>query len=83
MSADEIIAELPNLQPDELEAVSKKACELIREQIFKDMEVPESKPPSNPRWEAFLEWVESQPDDNLPADLAENFDRYQNFTLKR
>jgi hypothetical protein len=86
MKIDEILAEMPNLNSEELEAIEAKSHELYKQAIKRRLEDPEAKPwppQGDPKWDAFMAWIESQPPDHLPEDLAANFDRYQNFTLKR
>jgi hypothetical protein len=78
MKIDEILAEMPNLRPEELDAIRAKAHELDEEARKQRMLQRDSEPwppPPNPRWEKFLEWIEAQPDDDLPEDLAHNHDR--------
>lgn len=86
MKIDEILAEMPNLTPEELDAIRAKLYELEVKAINLRLAQLESgpwPPPRDPKGDEFMAWVESQPDDHLPEDLAANFDRYQNFTLKR
>jgi hypothetical protein len=86
MKIDEILAEMPNLRPEELEAIEAKSHELYKLAIIRRLESPDAKPwppQDDPEWDAFMARIESRPPDNLPVDLAANFDRYQNFTLKR
>jgi hypothetical protein len=86
MKIDEILAEMPNLRPEELEAIEAKSHELYTQAIKRRLEELEAMPwppPRNPSWDAFMARIESQPASHLPEDLAANFDQYQNFTLKR
>ena len=86
MKIDEILAEMPNLTPEELDAIRAKLYELEVKAInqwFEKLESGPWPPPRDPKWDEFMAWIESQPPDHLPEDLAANFDRYQNFTLKR
>ena len=86
MKIDEILAEMPNLTPEEMDAIRAKLHELdvmaINQRLAK-LESGPWPPPRDPKWDEFMARIESQPDDHLPVDLAANFDRYQNFTLKR
>ena len=86
MKIDEILAEMPNLSPEELDAIRAKSHELdieARKQRMAQDDLEPWPPPRDPKWDEFMARIESQPDDHLPVDLAANFDRYQNFTLKR
>jgi len=72
MSAQEIIAELANLKPEELRLVKEKLSQL------------EADGPSKPQsgWgRALLDVVGTA--DDLPADLAKNLDHYLYGTPKR
>lgn len=86
MKIDEILAEMPNLSPQELGAIRAMAHELEGKAIKQRLERRDAEPwppPRDPEWDEFMEWIESQPDDHLPEDLAHNHDRYKNFTAKR
>jgi hypothetical protein len=86
MKIDEILAEMPNLSSEELEAIEAKSHELYTQAIKRRLEEFEAMPwppQRSPTWDAFMARIESRPPDHLPEDLAANFDRYQNFTLKR
>jgi hypothetical protein len=64
MSAQEIIAELPKLKPEELQRVKAGVAELERQQT----------PPERSIWDALLEFAGTA--EGLPPDLAENHDHY-------
>ena len=64
MSAQEIIAELPKLKPEELQRVKAGLAELERQQT----------PPERSVWDALLEFAGTA--EGLPPDLAENHDHY-------
>ena len=81
MTVDEILAELPNLQPHEWEAVSSKACELIREELFKDIGQPKSQSAAESCSAESDGWIGSI--DSLPEDFAANHDHYIWGTPKR
>jgi hypothetical protein len=86
MKIDEILAEMPNLSPQELDAIRAMAHELEAKAIEQRLQKREAEPwppPRDPKWDEFMEWIESQPDDHLPEDLAANFDQYQSFAPKR
>jgi predicted nucleic acid-binding protein len=86
MKIDEILAEMPNLSVQELDSIRTMAHELKVKEIKQRLEKLEAEPwprPRNPRWDAFLEWIESQPDDGLPEDFAHNHDRYRRHACKR
>jgi hypothetical protein len=86
MKIDEILAEMPNLTPEELAAIRAKSYELEVKATKQRMAQRDSEPwppPRDPKRDEFMAWIESRPPDHLPEDLAANFDRYQNFTLKR
>jgi hypothetical protein len=87
MKIDEILAAMPNLTAEELAGIQAKSHELdvkARKQRMAQRDLEPWPPPRDPKWDEFMEWIEAQPDNsNLPEDLAANFDRYQNFTLKR
>ena len=86
MKIDEILAEMPNLSSEELDAIRAKSHELYTKETKRRLDSPDAKPwppQGDPKRDAFMARIESQPPDNLPVDLAANFDRYQNFTLKR
>jgi hypothetical protein len=72
MSTQEIIAELPKLNPDELRLVKQKVAEL------------EAAMPVKPQtgWGAALSDIAGSADD-LPADLSVNHDHYLYGTPKR
>ncbi|MGA3171696.1 MAG: hypothetical protein ABSE62_11870 [Chthoniobacteraceae bacterium] len=72
MSTQEIIAELTNLNPDELQLVKQKLAEL------------EAAAPEKPQtgWGAALLEIAGSADD-LPADLSVNHDHYLYGTPKR
>ena len=71
MSAQEIIAELPKLKPEELQRVKAGLTELERQQT----------PPERSVWDALLEFAGTA--EGLPPDLAENHDHYLNGSPKR
>jgi hypothetical protein len=71
MSAQDIIAELPKLKPEELQRVKAGLAELERQQ----------KAPERSVWDALLEFAGSAK--GLPPDLAENHDHYLHGALKR
>jgi hypothetical protein len=71
MSAQEIIAELPKLKPEELQRVKAGLAELERRQT----------PPERSVWDALLEFAGTA--EGLPPDLAENHDHYLHGTPKR
>ena len=71
MSAQEIIAELPKLKPEELQRVKAGLTELERQQT----------PPERSVWDALLEFAGTA--EGLPPDLAENHDHYLHGTPKR
>jgi hypothetical protein len=71
MSAQEIIAELPKLKPEELQRVKAGLAELERQQT----------PPERSVWDALLEFAGTA--EGLPPDLAENHDHYLHGTPKR
>jgi len=76
---DEILAEMPNLSPEELEAIGAKSHELdikARKQRMAQSDSEPWPPPRDPKWDEFMARTESQPDDHLPDDLAHNHDRY-------
>jgi hypothetical protein len=85
MTIDDILAELPKLNPREFEAVTERMGELAREAIGKAIEEPESERPSDPERDAWLAHIESLPDgpDGLPDDLAHNHDHYLHGTPRR
>ena len=72
MSAQEIIAELPKLNPDDLRLVKRKLAEL---------EAGAPRPPQTGWGAALLEIAGSAED--LPADLSINHDHYLYGTPKR
>jgi hypothetical protein len=77
MKIDQILAAMPNLRPEELDAIRVKVHDLEVEAIKQRLLQLESEPwppTPDPRWEAFLDWIEAQPDDDLPVDLAHNHD---------
>jgi len=79
MKIDEILAEMPNLTPEELDAIRAKSYELEVQAIKQRLESPDAKPwppQGDPKWDEFMEWIEAQPDDHLPDDFAHNHDRY-------
>ncbi|MGO8925909.1 MAG: hypothetical protein ACLQU3_03290 [Limisphaerales bacterium] len=71
MSAQEIIAELPKLKPEELQRVKAGLAELERQQT----------PPERSVWDALLEFAGAA--EGLPPDLAENHDHYLHGAPKR
>ena len=71
MSAQEIIAQLPKLKPEELQRVKAGLAELERQQT----------PPEHSVWDALLEFAGTA--EGLPPDLAENHDHYLHGTPKR
>jgi hypothetical protein len=71
MSAQEIIAELPKLKPEELQRVKAGLTELERQQT----------PPERSVWDALLEFAGTA--EGLPPDLAENHDHYLHGSPKR
>jgi hypothetical protein len=71
MSAQEIIAELPKLKPEELQRVKAGLAELERQQT----------PPERSVWDALLEFAGTA--EGLPPDLAENHDHYLHGAPKR
>ena len=71
MSAQEIIAELPRLKPEELQRVRAGLAELERQQT----------PPERSVWDALLEFAGTA--GGLPRDLAENHDHYLHGAPKR
>ena len=71
MSAQEIIAELPKLKPEELQRVKAGLAALERQQT----------PPDRSVWDALLEFAGTA--EGLPPDLAENHDHYLHGTPKR
>ena len=71
MSAQEIIAELPKLKPEELQRVKAGLAELERQQT----------PPERSVWDALLEFASTA--EGLPPDLAENHDHYLHGAPKR
>ena len=71
MSAQEIIAELPKLKPEELQRVKAGLAELERQQT----------PPERSVWDALLEFAGTAK--GLPPDLAENHDHYLHGAPKR
>jgi hypothetical protein len=86
MKIDEILAEMPNLTPEEMDAIRAMAHELQVKEIKQRLEKLEAEPrprPRDPKWVEFLEWIEAQPDDDLPEDLAHNHDHYQRYGCKR
>lgn len=86
MKIDEILAEMSNLTPQELEAIGEKLHELEVKATKQWLEQRESEPwppPRNPSWDAFMAWIESQPDDGLPEDYAHNHDAFQLARLRR
>ena len=86
MKIDEILAEMPNLSPEELEAIEAMAHELDvkarKERMAKEDAEPWP-PPRDPWWDEFMARIESEPDDGLPEDLAHNHDHYLYGTSKR
>ena len=64
MSANEIIAELPNLKPDELRRVKAKAEELVAQ----------AKKSQKSVWEVLREFAGTA--EGLPPDFATNHDHY-------
>jgi len=79
MKIDEILAEMPNLTPAELDAIRAKSYELEVKAIKQRLDDPDAKPwppQGDPEWDRFMEWIEAEPDDHLPDDLAHNHDRY-------
>jgi hypothetical protein len=79
MKIDEILAEMPKLTPEELDAIRAKEYELEVKAIKQRLEDPNGKvwpPQGDPEWDKFMEWIEAEPDDHLPDDLAHNHDRY-------
>jgi hypothetical protein len=86
MKIDEILAAMPNLSPEELDAIRAKSHELEVRAIKQWLQQRESEPwppPRDPKWDEFIEWIESRPDDHLPDDLAHNHDRYWRCTRKQ
>jgi hypothetical protein len=86
MKIDEILAEMPNLTPQDLDAIRALAHELdvkARKERMAKRDAEPWPPPRDPKWDEFMEWIESQPDDDLPEDLAHNHDRYRRFGCKR
>lgn len=71
MSAQEIIAELPKLKPEELQRVKAGLAELEKQQTRPERSV----------WDALLEFAGTA--EGLPADLAENHDHYLHGPPKR
>ena len=71
MSAQEIIAELPKLKPEELQRVKAGLADLERQQT----------PPERSVWDALLEFAGTA--EGLPPDLAENHDHYLHGSPKR
>ena len=71
MSAQEIIAELPKLRPEELQRVKAGLAELESQQ----------KPPGRSVWDTLLEFAGTAR--GLPSDLAENHDHYLHGAPKR
>ena len=71
MSAQEIIAELPKLKPEELQRVKAGLAELERQQTPRERSV----------WDALLEFAGTA--EGLPPDLAEHHDHYLHGTPKR
>ena len=71
MNAQEIIAELPKLKPEELQRVKAGLAELERQQT----------PPERSVWDALLEFAGTA--EGLPPDLAENHDHYLHGAPKR
>jgi len=71
MSAQEIIAELPKLKPEELQRVKAGLAELERQNA----------PPERSVWDALLEFAGTA--EGLPPDLAENHDHYLHGAPKR
>ena len=61
MKIDEILAEMPNLSPKELDAIRAKAHELDVKARKLRLQQGESKPwpPQNDaEWDEFIEWIE-------------------------
>jgi hypothetical protein len=86
MKIDEILAEMSNLRPEELDAIRAMAYELTVKEIEQWLQAREAEPwppPRDPWWDEFFERIESQPDDGLPEDFAHNHDRYRRFGCKR
>ena len=86
MKIDEILAEMPNLRPEELDAIRAMAHELevkATKQWLEKWDAEPWPPPRDPKWDEFMEWIESQPDDHLPDDFAHNRKRYRHCTYKR
>jgi hypothetical protein len=85
MKIDEILAEMPNLSVQDLDAIRAMAHELKVKEIKQRMEKREAEwpPPPDPWWDEFFERIKSQPDDGLPDDLAHNHDRYRRHACKR
>ena len=71
MSAQEIIAELPKLRPEELQRVKAGLAELESQQRRSERSV----------WDALLEFAGTA--EGLPPDLAENQDHYLHGAPKR
>jgi len=86
MKIEEILAEMPNLSPPELDAIRAMAHELdvkARKERMAKLDAEPWPPPRDPKWDEFMEWIESRGNDHLPEDLAANFDQYQSFAPKR
>jgi hypothetical protein len=85
MKIDEILAEMPNLSAEELDAIRVMAHELDVKAIEQRMVQREAEGPRprDPWWDEFFERIESQPDDGLPEDFAHNHDRYRRYACKR
>jgi hypothetical protein len=69
-----------------MDAIRAKSHELYTKEIKRRLaqrDLEPWPPPPDPKWDEFIARIESGPPDHLPVDLAANFDRYQNFTLKR
>jgi hypothetical protein len=85
MKIDEILAEMPNLSPQELDAIRALTHELDVKAISLRLEQREAEPwppPRDPKWDEFMDWIESRPDDSLPEDLAHNHDHYLRLRCK-
>ena len=86
MKIDEILAAMPNLSPEELDAIRAMAHELdvkARKERMAKRDAEPWPPPRDRRRDEFIAWIESLPDDDLPEDLAHNHDHYLYGTPKR
>ena len=86
MKIDEILAAMPNLSREELAAIEALAHELdvkARKERMAKFDAQPWPPPRDPERDKLLEWIESQPDDDLPEDLAHNHDRYKKYAPER